>query len=258
MNLQVILETFNSLNPHEQIKFLYEKLSSLSQEYQIPFLLATINDEKTPPIVLATALKFLPKSGYKNRDVLHQFLKNPHPAVTQAAKRALSELSILEEKDIDRSKPGVQSKESSYRKQRKLKTIKEMAKINASWVPKVLLEDLEDSNEEIRDFIVNELAYREDLNLNTVHQKLFDAPWYIKSSILKLLARLKNPLSIIYIEDVVNDSNSEVRQSAARTLGEIGGEKASELLIRLAKDQNPYVRKSAEEALEKISTLKFI
>ena len=133
-----------------------------------------------------------------------------------------------------------------------------MVKINASWVPKVLLEDLEDSNEEIRDFIVNELACREDLNLNTVHQKLFDAPWYIKSSILKLLARLKNPLSISYIEEVVNDSNSEVRQSAARTLGEIGGEKASELLIRLAKDQNPYVRKSAEEALEKTSTLKFI
>jgi HEAT repeat protein len=40
-------------------------------------------------------------------------------------------------------------------------------------------------------------------------------------------------------------------------LGEIGGQEARALLVGMAKDKNLYVRKAAQEALEKVSDLKF-
>ena len=65
MNLQEILESFNSLNSHGKVKLIYEKLNSYPAEYRIHFLLAIINDENTSPIILAAAIKHLPKLGYQ-------------------------------------------------------------------------------------------------------------------------------------------------------------------------------------------------
>ncbi|MFQ6069051.1 MAG: HEAT repeat domain-containing protein [Candidatus Aminicenantales bacterium] len=151
-----------------------------------------------------------------------------------------------------------QEKIAAFKKQQRLKTLQELVKIKASWVPKVLLEHLEDSSEEIRNFIVEALSKRRDVKLHTLHHKLLEGPWYVKSAVLRILSRKKNSSSLPYIEVVLEDSSSEVRHHAASTLGEIGGKKASELLVRLTKDKNPYVRKKAVEALERASSLRFV
>jgi HEAT repeat protein len=258
MSLQEILETFGTFTSNEKISFIYEKLKSLEPEYQLRLLLATIQDESTSPTVIAAALKFLPKTGYQKRELIQKFLSDPHPVVSRAAKRALHEQSILSKKKLQKPQPKQPKKESRYEKERKLKTLKETAKINESWVPKVLLDDLEDSDEEMRTVIIDALAQRENVNLNTIHQKLLDSPWYVKSSLLQILAVKKNPSSVPYIKEILKNPNSDVRKTAAQTLGDIGGDEAKTLLIKLTRDPNSYVKKAAKQALEKVSSIKFM
>jgi len=56
----------------------------------------------------------------------------------------------------------------------------------------------------------------------------------------------------------VDDSNVEVRRAAAVALGELGGEEAVRLLVRLKKDANHHVRAAAEEAIGKTSGVRFV
>ena len=146
---------------------------------------------------------------------------------------------------------------STKEKQKRLKIIKSITRVDGVWVNEVLLEALDDPSEKIRDFIIKELARRKGLKLERIYQKLFIPPWYVKSAILKILGMKKDPLSLGLIEAVINDENVEVRISAAQALGEIGGEEALLLLNKLAQDKNRFVRKSAEESLIKASQLKF-
>jgi len=147
--------------------------------------------------------------------------------------------------------------EAVKEKKKKLKIIKAIARGNTPWAPQVLLDALDEPCQEICDFIINELGQRENLDIDMIHQKLLTSPWNVKSAILKILGIRKNPLSIKHIEFVLKEPNADVRRSAARALGEIGGKDALALLVRLTKDKNHYVKVLAEEALRKVSDLKF-
>jgi Tat protein secretion system quality control protein TatD with DNase activity len=142
-------------------------------------------------------------------------------------------------------------------KNTRFKIIHGVAQVKAGWTSRVLAESLYDSSEKIRDFIVCELADRKTLNHKLIYSKLGKSPWYVKSSCLKFIALRKEPESIRYIEKVMDETNVEVRRSAAIALGEIGGDKALALLAELSKDKNAFVRKSAEKAINKASRLKF-
>jgi HEAT repeat protein len=67
----------------------------------------------------------------------------------------------------------------------------------------------------------------------------------------------KNPQSLAHISRVLTDPNADVRANAAWALGEIGGKEALALLSKLSKDENNFVRISAEKALLKASQLRF-
>jgi HEAT repeat protein len=68
----------------------------------------------------------------------------------------------------------------------------------------------------------------------------------------------KNPATIPKIGQTLKDPNADVRASAAWALGETGGKEALAMLSGLTKDENNFVRISAEKALLKASQLKFI
>ena len=142
-------------------------------------------------------------------------------------------------------------------KNTRFKIIHGVAQVKGAWINRILMESLDDSSEKIRDYIVCELADRKTFNLKLIYSKLNKQPWYIKSSVLKILALRRDPDSIRYIKKMLDEPNAEVRRSAAIALGEIGGEKAITLLAELSKDKNAFVRKSAEKALSKASHLKF-
>ena len=142
-------------------------------------------------------------------------------------------------------------------RQSRSKIITELAHSDESWVCDVLIQALDDPCEDIREHIITELANRENLDIGLLRQQLHQTPWYVKTGCLRILGLQKNPSSIKYIENLVNDPNIEVRRTLAIVLGEIGGEKALALLAKLSDDASCFVRKPALRAIQDISQVKF-
>ncbi len=143
-------------------------------------------------------------------------------------------------------------------KSKRLAILKACAKVRADWVETLFWESLGDPCEKIRDFLINDLGGREAFNLAYALTRLERPPWYAKSAILRILAAKKISEAVPYIAPVLDDENVDVRRSAAFALGEIGGQEAIRMLIRLRGDANTYVRTTAEAAIEKASSLRFI
>ena len=146
----------------------------------------------------------------------------------------------------------------THDKQMRLKVLRAYARLDTRLAEKVLVGALGDPCEEIRDFIVRELAEREDLDIDLVCNRLAGPPWYARSAVLKIVGLRKAPKAVRYIERILDDPNADVRRSAADALGAIGGREVLALLVRLKKDANPYVRQAAEEGLRRASDLKFV
>jgi HEAT repeat protein len=144
-------------------------------------------------------------------------------------------------------------------KGKRLAILKACAKVRAAWVEELFWESLGDPCENVRGFIVKELALREKLDLARAVGRLGRPPWYAKSAVLKLMGihRAKEALSEIK-KAIEETSNIDIRRSAAEALGEIGGKEALSLLVQLKKDPNPYVRQAAEEAIQKASDVRFV
>ena len=140
---------------------------------------------------------------------------------------------------------------------KKLRMMRSIARESRPWVPRVFVELLSDTSDEIREAAARELAEREDYPLELLHEKLRRPPWYVESAILRILGTKARPESIRPIREIIDDPNVDVKRSAAQALGAIGGPEARTLLVRLTRDDNPYVRAAAVEALEKIVELKF-
>lgn len=146
----------------------------------------------------------------------------------------------------------------SKNKEERLKVLQSIVRLDAPWIYDVLLNALADPIEEIRHYIVTQIAQKENLDLSVLYNRLSKPPWYIKTEVLKILGLRKNPSSAKHIEVTLNESNDEVRRTAAVALGQIGGDVARSLLVKLTRDQNPFVRKTAEKSLNETSDLKFL
>ena len=144
-------------------------------------------------------------------------------------------------------------------KKRRLAILKACAKVRAAWVEELFWEALGDSCEEVRGFIVRDLAARRTLDLGQALSRLERPPWYAKSAVLKLLGVHKAKDAVHDIRKAAEDTNNaDIRRSAAEALGEIGGKEALRILVKLKKDPNTYVRQAAEEAIQKASEVRFV
>ena len=142
-------------------------------------------------------------------------------------------------------------------KKKRLKVLKAYARLDTRLAGKILIEALGDPCEDIRDFLIRELSEREAFDPDLAYAKLAGPPWYARSAVLRVLAARRPEGAIRHIEPVLDDANADVRKCAAEALGEIGGTDALRLLVRLKKDQSPYVRLAAEEGMRKASEIKF-
>lgn len=142
-------------------------------------------------------------------------------------------------------------------KKKRLKIIHALFSSTDPWSSEVLLEALLDTNEEIRNLIIQELGNRENLDVEGVCQRLYHPHWYVKSSALKILSLKKSEKALFHIEAMITDPNVEVRRGIATCLGDIGGKKALSLLMKLEQDDNRFVQTSAEAAIRKISRIRF-
>ena len=144
-------------------------------------------------------------------------------------------------------------------KARRLAILRACAKVRAAWVEELFWEALGDPCENVRAFVVGDLAGRRTLDLARALSRLERPPWYSKSSVLRLLGihRAKGAMPAIR-KAVEETTNVDIRRAAAEALGEIGGEEALGLLVQLKKDPSPYVRQAAEDAIRKASDVRFV
>lgn len=257
MTVEEFQEKFHPLSPHGKIRFLYSHIESLSRKERILFLLSLLKEVKTSPLVKATALKFLREAAHPEFEIYQHYVDDPFRAVANAAKRAVKEFEAKGKKNRYYTESVLRKLASLENKERRLKILKAIAKLKASWVLKVLLESLSDPCEIVRDFLIQELSQREIWDLDPLYERLRKPPWYAKSAILKILARRKESSALPRIESVLADPNVDVRKCAAEALGEIGGKAALSLLVRLTKDESAHVRAAAAEALRKASQVRF-
>ncbi len=257
MDLQEFSRKFQSFSPRSKVRFMHQKIHTLKESEKISFLLSLVRDRGNSPLVRSSALTLLSKTTYEKTDIYQAYIDDPSTSVAKVAQKSLREQKKKNHKTKNLSETVLRKIRSSGNMDKRLKIIKSITPIKDSWVSEVLLEALDDPSEVIRDFIIDDLGKRDQVNPNLFYKKLNSPPWYAKSAVLKALGIRKDPESINLIQSTLEDTNAEVRRSAAQALGKIGGEEALILLNRLAKDSNLFVRKSAEEALNKVSHLKF-
>lgn len=257
MTLQEFSENFAPLPAQEKIRFIYTNIDSLGQEDKTLFLLSILKEEDSSPLVKATALKFLRETSYQESGLYQNFIDDQFRAIANAAKAAVKELGE-KKRDNDYYAGAVLRKLRSLPdKDRRLKILKAVARLKAPWVAKVLVEALDDSAQMNRDFLVNELAGRENWEPSTLYEKLTQPPWYARSAALRILGLRTDCGALEAIEKTLTDPNVDVRRTAAEALGEIGGQDALGMLVRLTKDGNVYVRQAAAGALRKVSSVRF-
>lgn len=257
MTIEEFSEQFSPLPPQEKIKFLYTRIETLTKEERIVFLLSILKQEEASPLVKATALKFLREASYQESEVYKSFLEDDFRAIANAAKRAVKEFEEKDKKDGYYSDAVLRKLSSLSDKDRRLKVLKAISRLQAPWVLKVLLEGLSDPCESNRDFLIKELSQREIWNFSLFYEKLSKPPWYTKSAVLRFLGLRKDSAAVPAIKRLLADPNIDVRKSAAEALGEIGGKEALALLVKLTKDRSIYVRQAASAALRKVSSVRF-
>ena len=142
-------------------------------------------------------------------------------------------------------------------KEKRMKVLRAYARLDTRLADKVLIEALGDPCEEIRDFLIKELGERGSFDADLAYTILLGPPWYARSAVLGVLAARRVAGAVRHIARVLGDTNADVRKCAAEALGEIGGKESLPLLVRLAKDQNPYVKAAAQNALRKASSVRF-
>lgn len=257
MTVEEFQEKFEPLSPHEKIRFLYTHSDSLSRKERILLLLSLLREEKTSPLVKATVLKFLREASHQEFEIYKNYVDDPFRALANAARRAVREFEVKEKKSRYYTESVLRKLASLENRERRLKILKAVSRLQASWVLRVLLNSLSDPCEKVRDFLIQELSQREIWDLDPLLERLKKPPWYAKSAVLKILGRRKESGALPFIEAILTDPNVDVRRSAAEALGEIGGKAALALLVRLAKDPSGYVRAAAAEAIRKVSAVRF-
>ena len=257
MDAEEFFRTLAILPPQEKIRLIYTRLEELPEPEKIQVLLRLIRDPQTAAKVRATALKFLRQTSFQDSELFREHLDNGHSAVAKAAKAAAREAGEHEQKNRLIAESVLKKIEATRERDKRIKILKAIAGLDAAWVESVLVEALADAAEKNRDFLIEELSRRESLNLDLIRKRLMKPPWYARSAALKILGLRKAPESVKVIESVLEDANADVRRSAAKSLSEIGGKETLPLLVRLSKDKSHHVRLAADEALRKVSEVRF-
>jgi hypothetical protein len=118
----------------------------------------------------------------------------------------------------------------------------------------IFSKDRERSRESLESTVIvpQERAPQElgEASLDSVAQALQHKDAEVRENAVDRLAELKDERAAMLLGEVLlSDRDSDVRESAAEALGDLGGPKAVEPLIRALKDKDAGVRESAVESL---------
>lgn len=257
MTLQEFEERFRALSPRARAKDLPALAAELAPTDRVRALLELFQDARSSVLVRSASLRVLKACCSEDPDLFKSFLNDPNPAVAKASARALKDIEALHRRSGPLARAFLKKLAATPDKDRRLKILGAVARLSGPWTQTVLIESLADPSQHVRDLLVKDLSRREVVNQKLLAKRLASGPWYAKSAVIAVMGLRGDPGFLKHLAPAVQDPNVDVRRSAAEALGRIGGTDSAGLLAKLSDDKNPYVKRTAEDALRKASDPKF-
>lgn len=117
---------------------------------------------------------------------------------------------------------------------------------------------LEDEDYNVQTKAINALVKIGKRAVKPLTAKLDTQNNSLKLAVIETLGRIKDPIVLNSLIELLKDKDSSIRSKSAEALGEIGDKRAVEPLMSIIKDEDSWVRMAVAEALGKIKDPKAV
>lgn len=117
---------------------------------------------------------------------------------------------------------------------------------------------LEDEDYNIQTKAINALVKIGKRAVKPLTSKLDTQNNSLRLAVLETLGKIKDPVVVNSLIELLKDKDSSIRSKSAEALGEIGDKRAVEPLIAIIRDEDSWVRMAVAEALGKIKDPKAV
>lgn len=242
-------EAFLKLTPAGQVKFLHtDQFAQLDKEKRVEFLKEIAVTETVSSKCLASALKILRELKFRDRSFYKKFLEHPDSSVIMACKKALNE------KWSDNGFGFFPMRElvKKQHNEKKLQNVRLIVSESGQAGEDMLISFLAEDNLRIRELVVKELSARPQLDENKLLNQLSHSIWYTRAAIVEILGNRRSELLFKKIDELLADTNVEVRLKLLDALAKLDRERVKEFVLKLTRDPHMRVSKEAKKIFSTI------
>ncbi len=196
----------------------------------------------------AHVLKVLFESGYKDSDFYKKFKDDRNAAVKAVLKKILKENEGGKDNfnDLEKVKKTL---ENTNKKEKRLEIYKEALNLDEQIKKEILLLGLNDPSWDIRDFISNLIAEDESFTNEDIYKLVENPLWSIRREGVKILGIRGDEKVFEYKDRFLSDTNTDIKITYIEAVEKVGGKKAISVIYKFKKDENQWVKKRAEKAI---------
>ncbi len=196
----------------------------------------------------AHILKVLFESGYKDLGFYEKFKDDKNAAVKAVLKRILKEHGE-EEGNFSNLEKIKKTLENTTKKEKRLEIYKEAINLDEKIKKEILLLGLNDPSWDIRDFISNLIAKDESFTNEDIYKLVENPLWSIRREGVKILGIRGDEKVFEYKDKFLSDTNTDIKITYIEAVERVGGKKAISVIYKFKKDENQWVKKRAEKAI---------
>jgi HEAT repeat protein len=227
-----------------------EALGRIGDNRAIPLLVKALDE--SDPVVVFTAVEAM--GNIRTRDVepyLRNLLKREDSALQEAIVSSLIKLAHSTDHSVLEDLPAVQLQSCLTRavktgdKQTKLFAIEELRTWETPAAIDLLLSALADPDEDVALKAKEILTITATSATEKISHALRAAPPQLACNLLDMIAATGNSRFVHDVVPLVGDTDDDVRERAASTLGKIGDAQVTPILVRMTSDHVGHVRSAA-------------
>ena len=201
----------------------------------------------------AHCLKSLFEEGFRGVKFYKQFENDNNAAVKAVLRRIFREISgnskSEEISEVDKIKKSI---ESTNKKEKKIEIIKEALNQNEDTRKEILLFCLNDPSWEIRDWVSNIIAEDKGFTNEEIYELVENPLWIIRKEGIKILGIRKDEKVFEYRDNFLKETNTDIKITYIEAVEKVGGKKALSVVYKFKKDDNQWVKKRAEKAINEL------
>lgn len=242
------VKSFLCLTTSRQIKYLKEgDFNHFNRDEQIEFLKVLLNADPSSKTT-ACALKILRELKFRDKFFFRKFLYHVDSSVANAARKAIDESVSHRDTGVVKIIDMIAREKSENRAQMVKAILRDRKKLNEH----VLISLLKLDDFRVRETILKDISSQHILDESILTDAVKGAVWYVRASVVEILGRRKSKYVYNLAEDLVHDSNVEVKLKLIEALAGLERNQSRIYLEQLKEDANHVVRKEAQRVLAAI------